>query len=72
MFDTSVKFNIELRLEFRKNLKILDQDSYFLAIHFYRSSFFYLYRPKPSSNFQRFTKSDRNLTISLFWVNFKT
>ena len=69
MFDTSVKLNIELRLEFRKNL---GQKSYLTAIHFYRSSFFYLERPKPSSKFQRFTKSDRWLTISLFWVNFKT
>ena len=31
-----------------------------------------MYRSKPSNNFQRFTKSDRRLTISLFWVNFKT
>ena len=69
MFETSVKLNIELILEFRKNL---GQKSYLTPINFYRSSFFYLDRPKPSSNFQRFTKNDRSLTISLPWVNFKT
>ena len=43
MFDTSVKLNRELRLEFRKNL---GQKSYLTAIHFYRSSFFFIWTDK--------------------------
>ena len=37
MFETSVKLNRELKLEFRKNLGL---KSYLTAIHFYMSNFF--------------------------------